>query len=292
MHAPTPPNAVPDPGVAGTILDALRLLWTQARHWLPIVAVLAMVAALPEAILEHYMPDASSLMGSLLTADPELIFAGLATVLLLLATKLVVELVALMFAFVILADLSAGRTPDTWDGLRRLASWKLQFAWLVAGIFEQTAISMWFLGGTLLLLPVGLATTVAYEEDNGFQSFPRALKLGLMEMGPARPGIRIAVAVTAGFFVGFVISTLVSLVSCATTAAAEGPGLFDLYNALQGGAMPTELPAAASSSSWLGPALGVLLSPLAMLPTVFMITVQQMTYWQARRFEEAQGAAG
>ena len=58
-----------------------------------------------------------------------------------------VELLALMFAFVILADLSAGRTPDVWAGLRRLASWKLQFAWLVAGVFEQTAISMWFLRG-------------------------------------------------------------------------------------------------------------------------------------------------
>lgn len=290
---PTPPaTSKPDAGIVGTILDALTLLAAQARHWLPIVAILAMVAALPEAIIEHYLPDASSLVGSLVTADPELILAGLGTVLLLLATKLLIELVALMFAFVILADLSAGRTPDTWGGLRRLASWKLQFAWLVAGIFEQTAISMWFMGGTLLLLPVGLATTVAYEEDNGFQSFPRALQLGLMEMGPARPGIRIAAAVTAGFFVGFVISTLVSVVSCATTAAAEGPGLFDLYNTLQGGGMPTEIPAAASSSSWLGPVVGVLLSPLAMLPTVFMITVQQMTYWQARRFEEAQKGVG
>lgn len=292
MQAPTPPNANPDAGVVGTILDALTLLVTQARHWLPIVAILAMVAALPEAIIEHYMPDASSLMGSLVTADPEMILAGLGTVLLLLATKLLIELVALMFAFVILADLSAGRTPDTWDGMRRLASWKLQFAWLVAGIFEQTAISMWFMGGTLLLLPVGLATTVAYEEDNGFQSFPRALQLGLMEMGPARPGIRIAAAVTAGFFAGFVISTLVSVVSCATTAAAEGPGLFDLYNTLQGGGVPTEIPEVASSSGWFGPVVGVLLSPLAMLPTVFMITVQQMTYWQARRFEEAQKAGG
>ncbi len=282
-----------DPGIAGTVLDALRLLSSQVRHWLPIVAALSMIAAVPEAVIEHYIPDPMTMMSTLAQMDVQLILAGLGTVLVLLALKLLVELVALMFAFVILADLSAGRTPDIMQGMRRLASWKLQFAWLAAGVFEQTAISMWWLGGTLLLLPIGLVTTVAYEEDSGFAAFPRALHLGLMEMGPARPGMRIAVAVTIGFFVGFVVSTIISFVSCATSAATSGPGLLDMYTTLQGGAIPTATPGptGTTGAEWLGTAFNILLSPLAMLPTVFMMTVQQMTYWQARRFEEGSTAA-
>lgn len=282
-----------DTGIPGTILDAVRLLVREVRHWLPIVAVLAMVAALPEALIEHYMPDTATLLDILLSMDMEAVAVAAGMVGLLLSMKLVIELVALMFAFVILADLSAGRTPDVWAGMRRLASWKLQFAWLVAGLFEQTAISMWFLGGTLLLLPVGLATTVAYEEDNGFQSFPRAFRLGLLEMGPARPGIRIAVAVALGFLLGSIVSGAIGVVSCATSAASVGPGVFDLLNAVQSGQVPALLPGLTVESSfgWGSVVFAVLLSPIAMLPTVFMITVQQMTYWQARRFDEARSGA-
>lgn len=281
-----------DRGIAGTVMDAARLLVNEVHHWLPVVAVLAMIASVPEALLEHYLPDAGALLGEVAQMDTETLLAGLGMALVVLGLGLVIQLLALMLAFVILADLSAGRTPDILQGLRRLASWKLQFVWLAAGLFEQTAISMWFLGGALFLLPIGLVTTVAYEEDSGFAAFPRALQLGLMEMGPARPGMRVAVAVTIGFFVGFLVNMLISFVSCATTAASSGPGLFDFYTTLQGGGLPVVPPAASGAASWLGAVFTVLLSPIAMLPTVFMMTVQQMTYWQARRFQEAQARLG
>ncbi len=283
-----------DAGIPGTILDAAGLLVREARHWLPIVAVLSMIAALPEAVIEHYMPDLGSLLQTLLKVDVQAIVDGLVVALLLFAMKLLIELVALMFAFVILADLSAGRTPDIAGGMRRLASWRLQFAWLVAGIFEQAAISGWYAGGTLLLLPVGLATTVAYEEDNGFQSFPRAFHLGLLEMGPARPGIRIAAAVTVGFVVGAVVSLLISVVSCAGSAAVSAPAYLDMYTALQAGHTPdlATLGSSESGSSWAPAVFDVLLAPINILPSVYMITVQQMTYWQARRFEAAGNSTG
>lgn len=278
-----------DTGIPGTVIDALSLLTSEARHWLPIVAGLSMVAAAPEAVIEHYMPDPIVLLGEILHMDSQLLMAGLGTVLVLIGLKLVIELLALMLAFVILADLSAGRRPDLAAGLLRLASWKLQFAWIVAGLFEQAAISGWFLGGTLLLLPLGLVTTVAYEEDNGFQAFPRAVHLGLMEMGPARPGFRIAVAVALGFFAGFVINTAISVVSFASSAADAGPGLLELFNALQGGQVPSLPAPVVNETAWAGPIMGVLLAPIAMLPTVFMIVVQQMTYWKARAFEAGTG---
>ncbi|MSP54017.1 MAG: hypothetical protein EXR69_00170 [Myxococcales bacterium] len=283
-------SEVRDTGVLGTVLDAARLLVGQVRHWLPMVAVLAMIGALPEALIEHYLPDMATLLHVLISMDTEDVAAAAGMVVLLLSLKFVVTLVALMFAFVILADLSAGRTPDVWAGMRRLASWRLQFAWLLAGVFEQTAISLWFMGGALLLVPVGLATTVAYEEDNGFQSFPRALRLGLLEMGSARPGVRIAIAVTLGFLLGAVVSGVISVVSCATSAASVGPAVFDLLKTVQTGQLPT-LPGgglpADSGLGWGRVLFVVLVSPVAVLPTVFMITVQQLTYWQARRFDDA-----
>lgn len=281
----------PDRGITGTVVDALGLLWREARHWLPIVAVLAMIAALPEALLQLYMPDPMAMISEVLEMDVDMLIAGLGAISILLMLQLVIQLLGLMFAFVILADLSAGRTPDVWAGLRRLASWKLQFAWLVAGLFEQTAISLWFLGGGLLLLPLGLATTTAYEEDNGFTSFSRSIHLGMLEMGVAKPGTRIAVAVTLGFFVGFLVTALISLISCATSAASAAPGLLEFYTALQLGEIP-EIPASpAHRYGWLNVAMDLVLAPLGMLPTVFMMTVQQMTYWQARRFEAASAAA-
>ncbi len=271
-------------GFTGAIVAPFRLLVREARQWLPIVAILAMIAALPDVLVRYYVPDLVSLSMRAAMEDPTLLLTGLYAALVLVSGQLVVELLALMFAFVILADLSAGRTPNIPAGLRRLASWKLQFVWIVAGIFEQTAISTWFLGGALLLVPFAFVTTSAYEDDNGWTAFGRSIDLGFLRVGPEswdRPGFRVALPVTLGFFVGFLVNALLGLASCLTSAATAVPSVLALLE----GRMP--------ESASLMPSYGIgsvvfdlALAPLAMLPTVYMITVQQTAYWQARRGAE------
>jgi hypothetical protein len=272
-------------GLLDTTLAPARLLVREVRHWLPLVTVLAMVSAGPEILVKSILPDAGALLGGFTTLDLDLLVSGLGAVMILLGVKFLVELVTFMFAFVILADLTAGRTPDLRAGLRRLASWRLQGVWLLAGVLEQTAISMWWLGGTFLLLPFGLVTTAAYEEDSGFKAFPRSVDMGLKQAGPGgmdRPGMRLAVAVTAGFFVGFVVSSLLSVASCVATAATSGAAL---WGALSSG----QAPDGSLTMPGYGPVdivMDLVFSPVAMLPTIYMMTVQQMTYWDVRRAEQ------
>jgi hypothetical protein len=271
-----------------TLTEPARLLVATASRWLPWVGGLAMVGALPEIAVQLALPDIVRSLGSLdaiASMDAEFITAAAFAVMVLLLLKLIFELAALMLAFVILADITSGRDADLWGGLRRLASWKLQFAWLFAGFMEQIAISVWFLGGGLLLVPFGMATTAAYEEDNGFASFGRSMRLGQIG-NPIGHGFRIAAGVTIGFFAAFVLRTLVSTVSCAFTAGHYSTGILAL---LSGG----QLDPSAFSVPDYGPVdifFALILAPLTVLPTVYMMTVQQLAYWAARK-DEAEGRA-
>ncbi|MDP2309204.1 MAG: hypothetical protein Q8P18_24485 [Pseudomonadota bacterium] len=272
------------PSLGESILAPARLLVEQAGRWLPIVVALAMVSALPEIVVQTYLPEALSFAGGWTEIDVDFIIASAGTLAIMCGMKLVLELVAYMLVFVVLADLTAGRTPRLWSGLGRLASWRLQGAWIVAGFFEQTAIDLWFLGAALLLIPFGLVTVAAYEEASGFKAFPRSLKLGTMDMGPAKVGVRIAIAVTLGFAISLLLSALVWLVSFVTSAGGAASPLFSILS----GTLPDggfALPA----FGWKDAAKTLLLSPLAMLPTVYMMATQQVVYWQARRHEEAGG---
>jgi hypothetical protein len=154
--------------------------------------------------------------------------------------------------------------------------------WIVAGIFEQIAISLWFLGGGAVLIPLGLVTTAAYEEDSGFAAFKRSNELGRVRLasgtlGPA--GTRLAIGVTLGFGVWFLCDSLIGLASCAGS-------LFSLSSALQGQSVESILAGTGSvvvpAHSAFDVAMDVLLAPLALLPMIYMMTLQQITYWQAR----------
>lgn len=269
-----------------TLLEPARLLVRTADRWLPWVGGIAMVGALPEIAIQLALPDVMRGLGSMdaiASMDTELVLAALYAVMVLLLFKLIFELASLMMAFVILADITSGRPPGLWSGLKRLASWRLQFAWLFAGMLEQMAISLWFVGGALLLVPFGLATTSAYEENNGFGSFGRSLRLGQIG-APIGHGFRVAAGVTVGFFVAFLLRTLVSLASCAVSASHYRTSIVAL---LTGG----DLDLSALSVPSFGPVdifFALILAPIAVLPTVYMITVQQMAYWAARK-DEAEG---
>lgn len=276
-----PPNLID-----ATIAPA-RLLIRNTRHWLPIVAVLAVFAAVPEALITYFSKDLLPLvLSSVSMGDPTLVLSGAGMVLVLILFGFVIELLAYMLVFVILADISAGREVDLGAGIRRLASLRLQAAWLIAGVFEQIAISLWFIGGALWMWPLGMVTTAAYEEESGFAAFRRSVDLGWGEDGPGwfdRPGLRIAVPITLGMAADFGVRTLTELVSCAVSAGAAAPTLIQLS---QMKSLPTELPDLPGS----GPVdiiLTLFFAPLGLIPTVYMMAAQQTTYWQARRRAEA-----
>lgn len=261
------------------ILDPVRLLAATASRWLPLVAVFSMIGAVPEVYIRANAADLFHNLDGGSFVDLDLAMAALGVLLVVLLGKLLVELVALMFAFVILADVTAGRPSDLVAGIRRLASWRLQVSWLVSGMFEQAAISTWFIGGALLLVPFGFATTAAYEEGSGLAALGRSVHLGVGVPGD-RPGLRVAVPVTLGFLASAAIQSMITFASCTLSPATAEPnpaailsGKFDLASLLPP----------------FGPIDAVMmfaLAPLTMLPTVYMITVQQMGYWAARRAEE------
>ncbi|MES2641982.1 MAG: hypothetical protein V4850_21005 [Myxococcota bacterium] len=272
------------PDLADALLAPARLLVREARHWLPIVIALAMLSALPDVALRALLPELLSVAGSGMLLDVLIASASVLSV--AWGMKLILELAAYMLVFVVLADLTAGRTPALGAGLRRLASWRLQGAWVVAGFFEQTAIDLWFVGGGLLLVPFGLVTVAAYEEANGLQAFGRSLALGKVELGRTRAGVRIAVAATVGFAVGTLIQLILSVVSWAVFPSGMGT----LILALLGGTLPAGgagLPAYTGAEA----AVSLLLSPLGLLPTVYLMAVQQRTYWQIRGVEVEATAA-
>lgn len=258
------------------------------------MSALAALSVLPDLALARFVPDPTAA----LTADIDLrlVLTVLTVVAGAFAVKLLVQLVALMVVFVVLADLTAGRAPDLGGGLARLASWRLQGAWLVAGVLEQVAISLWFVGGAAVLVPFGLVTTAAYEEGCGFGAFGRSHRLGQARFGPGafgQAGARLAAGVTLAFLAWFTADTLVGLVSCVGSLAGAAD---TLGGAPAGDIDPAALQAwitAATKPAETGPldaALTLVLAPLSMLPTVYMMTLQQQTYWWARAADPSAGA--
>ena len=264
------------------MLAPLQLLHRELRHWLPMVVVLSMLSVVPETLLATVVPDPLAMVSGGADLDPEVMLSALAAFLGVAAAKMLVQLVTLMIAFVVLADLTAGRAPNVWAGLARLGSWRLQGAWIVAGMFEQIAISLWFLGGGAVLIPLGLVTTAAYEEASGFAAFTRSNELGRLHVssgtfGPA--GTRLAVGVTLAFALWFLCDSLIGLASCAGS-------IFSMSSALEGRSVESILAGTGApvlpAHTGFDVAMDLLLAPLALMPTIYMMTLQQITYWQAR----------
>lgn len=265
------------------ILHPLELLIKHAARWAPLVITFSMVAAIPEILVNVYAPEVMNLIGGGSLLDSDMLVTALMAVLVLIGAKFIVEFATFMFVFIILADITAGRVSDLGAGLRRLASWRLQLVWLVAGLFEQTAISLWFLGGALLLVPVGLVTTAAYEEDAGMAAFGRSMRLGMpgqdAPMGQW-PGTRLAVAVTVGFLAGAALNGAISAASMLSSGVGD-PGALAT---LMAGGMP-DLTSLLPAYGPFDAALDLVTAPIALLPTIYMMTAQQLTYWETRRAE-------
>lgn len=277
------------PNLFTAILNPATLLAENLGRWAPLVVGFSFVSAIPEILVRIYAPEGMRLIGGGRLLDTDMLVTALMALLVMLGAKFVVEFATFMFVFVILADLTAGRPPDLGAGLRRLASWRLQFVWLVAGLFEQTAISLWFIGGALLLIPVGLVTTAAYEEDSGMAAFGRSMRLGMGAPGvpiSQWPGVRLAAAVTVGFVAGAALQGAVSAFSFASSGVGDPAALATLLN----GGMP-DLEALLPSFGPLDAVIAVLTAPLALAPTIYMMTAQQLTYWETRRAEPAGGAS-
>ena len=264
------------------LLAPLQLLSRELRHWLPVVGVLSMLSVVPETLLATVAPDPLALLSGGANLDPDVMIGAFAAYLGVAATKMLVQLITLMIAFVVLADLTAGRPPHVWAGLARLGSWRLQGTWLIAGFFEQLAISLWFLGGAAVLVPFGLVTTAAYEEASGFGAFTRSNELGRVQIttgtfGPA--GIRLAAGVTGAFAAWFLVDSMIGLASCTGS-------IFTASNALEGQTLESVLSGAravvAPAHTGFDIAMDLLVAPLALLPMIYMMTLQQLTYWQAR----------
>lgn len=275
------------PALRESILGPARLLVREAHRWLPIVVALAMVSALPEIAVRTFLPEVLSLAGGWTELDSDFLVASLGVLAIMWGLKLIVELATYMLVFVVLADLTAGRAPRLWSGLGRLASWRLQGAWIVAGLVEQTAIDLWFVGAAVLLIPFGLVTVAAYEEDSGLGAFPRSFALGTMKMGPASAGARIAIAVTLCFAISLLLNAIIGLVSFAVSGGGAAAQLLSLLT----GTLPADgltLPVLTRTDA----AFSLFFAPLGMLPTVYMMATQQVVYWQARGHEQGVSRAG
>lgn len=260
-----------------SLMAPLSLLMKERRHWLPLVVALAMFRALPEIFFRFYLPDTFAVLTTVSDLNTNMMLAGVLALGVLLSIQLLIELVCLMFAFVILADITAGRSQDLSLAMRKLASWRLQGVWLVAGLFEQAAMSLWYLGGGALLVPTGMVTTASYEEGTGMQAFQRSYELGMAEQNGSRPGVRIAVGTTLAYLLNFLVTGVFSVFAI----LKYWPMLMQML----GGELP---PLDLLHYSWGEAVEDLVLSPIGMMPAIYMMCLQQVTYWEARRFEEAQ----
>ena len=201
------------------------------------------------------------------------------------------QLVAILWAFLVLADVAASRDINLRAGLRRTLSLPLQFSWLLSMFIVNCATSTWWLGGCLLLLPFGFAVVDAYETGSGMGAFRRSIRLGLTR-SPDKHGSPLAWPIVG-------MSTLVlattALLSCGASCisflvpgASSGPSLADLL-ALASSvdlSRPEELLPAILRTLTPEPSLGravstLLLAPADTLIWVFLLALQIAVYRHA-----------
>lgn len=269
---------------------SFSLLGRSANRWLLPVVLLSWFGAIPEVMTEYYLTDILSLLTG--PGDFEAIFAGGALLLaLVLLAQLVLQLVALLWAFLVLADMAAGREVNLRAGLRRTLSWRLQFSWLLSLLLVSVGTSLWWIGGCILLLPYGLAVVDAYETDSGMSAFGRSVRLGLARSAGnpnaplAWPIVSVSTLVLAA---AALLSCGASCVSFLVPGMSAGPSLIDLANMFStiDLSRPDELLPAILHTVTPEPNLGrtvstLLLAPKDALIQVFLLALPIVVYHHA-----------
>ncbi len=278
----------PATSTTAALRDAFSLLGRSITGWLLPVVLMAWFSALPEALAARHLDDIVAAVAGPGGFDLDLMggiaYAGLVAMLF----KLILDLVALQWAFTVLADVAAGRPVSLTGGLRRMASWKLQFSWLVSGTLVSMGTGIWYFGGCFLLLPLGFAVAEAYEQQNGMAALGESARLGL-QRGPngARLGMSMVIASTGLLFAALVLSCGVDV---GGSFFSSGPDLEALL-AVLGKVDPARpellvgalIHALFPTPSWPETITTILVSPARQLVEVALLGVQLVAYHHARR---------
>ncbi len=290
-------------GPASSILSALsttvRLLVSGAAVWLPTLLVLGFIGAVPGAAAERFLPDVMRYLVSPYGLDVNLLFGVAMGAMIVVLLQLVVQLVALVLAFIVIADLAAGRAVDLRAGLRRTLAWRLQFSWLLSSVIFSTATGLWFIGGCIIFLPYGLAIADAYETNSGLAAFGRSSRLGTVRLagpGSAQPGWSLAGASTVLMLAFFVVTGTLTVVNSLLSPSLDLDALSTAVMGMDPGrpermlldVLPTLIP----RPTWLQTAWTVLQGPLPLLREVAVLTVGLVVYHHATAAEMERRAAG
>lgn len=286
----------PSSGTGAAFSAALSLLARSATSWLFPVVILACLGAVPEAFLEYHAQELVILLTG--PGGIDLALGGGALLLLcILLGQLVLQLVGLLWAFIVIADVAAGRPVDIRAGLRRTLSWRLQLSWLVSTLIVGSATGGWWMGGCLLLLPFGFAVVDAYESGSGLGAFGRSVKMGLTKVGGgdlsrlAWPIVTASTALLAGVWL------LSCGLSCAGGGVLGGGGgssaedLLGVLGSLTSGLDPTRpdqaliglMRALAPKPDLLAAVVTVLVAPKTALVEVMLMALQLVVYHDALR---------
>ncbi|MSQ02469.1 MAG: hypothetical protein EXR71_11360 [Myxococcales bacterium] len=289
-------------GPASSTLAALsatvRTLAAGAGVWLPLLLLLGWVSALPGAVAERFLADVLRSLISPYGLDVNLLFGIALAAMVVMLLQLIVQLVALVLAFIAVADLVAGRPVDIRAGLRRTLAWRLQFSWLVSGVIFSTATGLWFIGGCVIFLPYGLAIVDAYESGSGLAAFGRSSRLGTVPLGgpgSAQPGWSVAGASTVLMLAFFVLSGTLTVVSSALSPSLDLDALSTAVMGMDPGRpermLLDVLPTLVPRPTWFQTAWTVLQAPLPLLREVAVLTVGLVVYHHATAAEMERRAA-
>jgi hypothetical protein len=278
---------------SAAIRASVALLGRSFTGWLLPIVLLGWFAALPEALAARHLDDLLGMIAGPNGFDLQMIggvaYAGLVA----LFFKLLLDLVALQWAFTVLADVAAGREVSLTGGLRRMASWKLQVSWLVSGVLVSLGTSVWYFGGCLLLLPFGFAVAEAYEQQNGMAAIGASARLGLARgPGGTRYGMPM-VLVSTGLLL------LAALLSCGVDLGgmvfSSGPDV-DTLLAAAGKLDPARPDALVSTlvkvffptPSWPETLTTIFVAPARQLVEVALLAIQLVGYHHARSLVPAE----
>lgn len=261
--------------------------------WILPIVLMGWLAALPDAYTRRHIGDILDLVLGPNGVDLEMA-SGLGYAALVAELgKLILDLVALQWAFTVMADVAAGRPVSLFGGLRRMASWKLQFSWLVSGTLVSIGTGVWYVGGCLLLLPFGFAVAEAYEQQNGMGAIKESARLGFLK-GPT--GVRLAMPMV-WVSTGLLASALV--LSCGfdvgglfASSGVDDAALTRLMGELDSADPEALLRAIVHAlfpvPSWASTIWTILSSPARQFIEVALLAIQLVAYHHARTLVPAE----